>query len=540
MAQQLIKRGSQSFLLILIVTGILFFANILSARFFFRADLTENKEYTITDSTKNILSGLDDIVNVRLYFSKELPPYIANLEKQVRDILDEFRAYSGNRLHVEFIDPADDPELKSKLQRMGIPELQLTVIEKDQRQVRKAYLGMSIQFGDKNEVIPMIRNLDNLEYDLASALLKVSSTKQQILGWVGPRETDESPGGYSEFQKILNEEYMVRNLDPAALSTIPNNIEALVVPGNQMFPDRTLYAIDQYLMQNGNVIFLSDAVELNRETFSATVSRQSVAPMLEHYGIRIEPEMVLDRSNAYAAFNSGFMRFRLPYPFWPKIREEYFNDDNPAVNQLESLVLPWVSPIENLTGDNRSFTPLMTTTEYSWTAVEPFDLNPQQRFDVEQSETGKHVVGAIVQGRFTSYFKDRPVPEKPQKSDRSEEEESPEKPIEESGDISFILISNTRFINNQFSQIFPENAIFMQNIIDSLTIGDKLIGIRSRQVTSRSLDYGTTDEKRKESIKSTHRFLGTFAVPILVIVFGLSRFWVRKNRKLKMRDQSGE
>jgi gliding motility-associatede transport system auxiliary component len=114
MAQKMIKRGGQSLLVILIMVGILFFANILSARFFIRADLTENKEYTITESTKNILNSLDDIVNIHVYFSKNLPPYVANLEKQVHDILDEYHAYSGSHLRIDYIDPADDDELKTK------------------------------------------------------------------------------------------------------------------------------------------------------------------------------------------------------------------------------------------------------------------------------------------------------------------------------------------------------------------------------------------------------------------------------------------
>jgi len=101
-----------------------------------------------------------------------------------------------------------------------------------------------------------------------------------------------------------------------------------------------------------------------------------------------------------------------------------------------------------------------------------------------------------------------------------------------------VVVASSRFINNQFIQMFPENSVFFQNIIDSLTIGDKLIGIRSRKATSRELDFGTIDEKEIASIKSTHRFLGTFGVPILMIVFGLSRFWVQRNRKQQFNAQT--
>ena len=526
MARQAIKYGTQSLVLILLMAGILFFVNILSANFFTRADLTETKEFTITESTKKILSQMDDIVNIRLYFSKDLPPYLVTLENQVHDLLDEYRAYSKGNIVVEFIDPSNDPELKEKLQRLGIPELQLRVIEKDQQQIRKAYLGISIQFGDKSEVIPVIRSVENLEYDLTSALFKVTDSKDRILGWIGPARPDSAPNGYEEIQKSIEQEYMIRRLEPSNLKTIPQNIELVVVDGNQSLPDKALYAIDQYIMGGGKVVFMVDKLKLSEQGLSVEPANEDAVKLVSHYGIDLANALSLDRSNAYAAFNSGFVRFSLPYPFWPKIKPDGFNKSIPAVGQLESLVFPWVSGLEypdNLI--DRTVVSLVTSSSTSWRAVEPYDLNPQQKFDVSQADLKKDTFVVQVNGKFKSYFDGKTIPVDDSETAKKQD------PKMISPDTSIMVIANTRFVTNQFSRMFPENTLFFQNIVDSLTIGDQLIGIRSRGVTSRELDYGSTDEKKIESIKTTHRVFGTFGVPLLIIIFGLFRFSLRVQRK---------
>ncbi len=544
MARQRIKHGSQSLTIIIMMLGILFFINVLSTRFFVRADLTENKEYTITDSTKSILENLDDIVNIRFYFSKDLPSYIANLESQVRDMLDEYRAYSGGNLSVEFVDPSSDEALKEKLQRLGIPELELTVLEKDKRSTRKAYLGISIQFGDKSEVIPVIRSMENLEYDLTSALFKVTDTKERIVGWIGANEVqNEQPDGYKQMIEVFNESYLVRPLEPDKLGKIAGNMDLVLVDGSKPLPDRALYAIDQFIMNNGKVIFLTDTVNIDRQTMSATAITSRLNDLLEHYGVQVGNKLVLDRRNAYAAFNSGFVRFSVPYPFWPKITSDGFNPEVPAVSQLESLALPWVSPLHVREDESSElkYTSLVRSSKASWLEEEPYDLNPRQRFDVTTNDLTTSQLAVQVDGRFRSFFEGKEIPPDPQAGGRDGEPPVPDEVKVDSEDTSIIVLANSRFVNNQFLQMFPGNLIFMQNIADSFSIGDQLIGIRSRKATERMLDYGFSEDELAdkerdldteiEQKKTFHRVLGTVGVPIVLIVFGFTRLSTRRKRK---------
>ena len=114
-----LTRGANFFLVAALAFGVLAFVNALSYRHFFRADLTAAKKYTVSDATKKVLAGLDDIVNIKVYLSRTLPPNMAPVTDQVKDMLEEYRIHANGNLVIEYLDPADDPALQQKLQFMG-------------------------------------------------------------------------------------------------------------------------------------------------------------------------------------------------------------------------------------------------------------------------------------------------------------------------------------------------------------------------------------------------------------------------------------
>src|SRR5271169_1628798 len=110
-----------------IVIGILAVINFFSYSIFYRWDLTQNKDYSISSISKNTVANLDDVVNIKAYFSENLPSQYLNLRQEVGDILDEYSSYSKGKIKVEFIDPKDDPDTQSALEAAGIPQLQFNV-----------------------------------------------------------------------------------------------------------------------------------------------------------------------------------------------------------------------------------------------------------------------------------------------------------------------------------------------------------------------------------------------------------------------------
>ena len=108
MAAKTLKYGGNTLAFILVVLGIVALINFLSSRRFIRADLTADKRYTISQSTKKVLNRLDDIVTIDAYFSRQ-PARVAQIRQAVRDMLEEYRAFSKN-LQINFIDPASEDE----------------------------------------------------------------------------------------------------------------------------------------------------------------------------------------------------------------------------------------------------------------------------------------------------------------------------------------------------------------------------------------------------------------------------------------------
>lgn len=535
--------GANSIIIILIVLGIFAVVNFILTRpqFVRRWDLTEGKDFTISESTRKVLSELDDIVNIEAYFSKNLPPYLVGLERQVKDILDEYEAYSRGNLSVKFTDPASDPQLEQRMRFIGIPQAQVNIVEKDKSEVVNIYFGMAITYEDRKETIPVIQNVMTLEYDLTSAIVKVKRSETKTVGFLtGHSEYGEED--YEGLRMALSKQYNVVDVDISAGKRVPDDINTLIVGGPKAgLSERDKYEIDQFLMRGGRIIFLIDPIEISDRGLTATKIDTNLNDMLEHYGVRLGNSLVLDgRSRANASFSSGYVQYSMPYPFWPRITERQFAKDSPMVNQLESLVLQWTSPVELIESkvtksseedseDSDKFrgVELCRSSQYSWTKGAPFDLNPQQR---PTGALKTYPLAAAVSGKFKSFYAGKPVPE-PEEPDGETPEIDPSQETDavetilESPETQIVVVGNARFVTNRFLGQFRTNGLFFENTVDWLTLGEDLISIRSRFVTNRPL------KEISESSKLFVRIINICGASFLVIAFGLMRFIFKRRAK---------
>lgn len=545
-----LRYGSNAIIFILIILGILVLINFLSTRYFARADLTENNIYTLSQSTKKIVEELDDIVSINVYFSKE-PPRVANIRRKVRDVLDEYRAFSHGNLRIDFIDPGDDKKLKQKLRFMGIPELQVNIVEKDKQAIAKVYMGIAVLYEDKKEVLPVVQNTGNLEYDLTSAILKVSQDETKTAGFLtGHGEIDIDSKQYQPLKRELQKQYDVKkvNLEKGqnALSRQRNprrqknpnleegenaleNIDTLIVAGpKEKVSEREKYLIDQFLMRGGKGVFLIDPIKLREGSLRATPLATGLNGMLANYGVKLSNSLILDRSRANATFSGGRMRYSIPYPYWPKVIKKNFSAEHVITNQLESLVLPWVSALEitvpekgNKKGKESPIkvTRLAKTTEYGWSVQSPYNLNPQQQSSMPE-DTKQFTLAVALSGNLKSFYAGKEIP-KPQEAGGSETSTYDKERITESQKpTQIVVVGNSGFMRHP-----GDNQTFFQNIVDWMTLGDKLIGIRSHTVTDRPL------QELSSGGKTFVKFLGTFVIPIIVVIAGLLRLYLKRRAK---------
>jgi ABC-type uncharacterized transport system involved in gliding motility auxiliary subunit len=386
----------------LLFIGVVFLLNGLFINIPLRIDLTQEKLYTLSPSTKKILSNLKDIVRIKVYFSSKLPPDLITLREQIKDLLDEYRAYSHGNILYEFVDPLKNPRLQGEVARLGIPPVQLNVFEKDKLEVIKGYLGMAFYYGDKTEVIPVVQDASNLEYEITSRILKVVSNKSKTVGFILPEDKDLDTD-YSTLKREVEKEYQIKKIEPGKDI---KDIDVLVVVDGYNLGLDSLAKIDDYINSGGKAIFLEDGVVIDKY-LHASSNQAKILKMLKRYGIFVTRDLVLDISNEIAPFARGMIRFLVKYPFWVKITRQGFNHKLPPVSRLESLVLPWPSSLEpDTTLKDVKFEVLAKTTPYAWDQKLFFYLNPSSIPNPRKNERKQFILAVLASGSFKRFTGD--------------------------------------------------------------------------------------------------------------------------------------
>ena len=591
--QRAVKYGLNAGLLVLIVAGILIAANVISARVFTRVDLTEGKEFTVSDSSKEILRRLDDVVNVKVFFSEKLPPQLTTLKQSVADVLKEYEVSSRGNVRVRFIDPGESEDLRQQAQAMGIPQLQMNLLEKDQYQVTNVFLGIGIQYGDKTEAIPVIQDLNTFEYDMTSAIVKLTQDEERSIGVLAGYGSRDLNTDLTGLNQILGRIFQIRSVNlNDGQTAVPEDIDALVVAGPKNVPDRVKYQLDQYVMRGGKVLFLIDPIQLNQQAgLTAMPANSGLGDLLGFYGAEIRSALVVEtqQASAMASFSQGFLSYVTPYPFWPKVSSAIYRDAlnprNPITSDLESVTFTWAAPVDvtvalaegetdepnDGTGDaaegtgantdgtdaasdgeadgeadsaaagdsvappqpNVHATVLARTTEVARLQTGRYDLSPQNPLFQTRpmpGETESYPLAVALTGRFQSFYSDKPVPPIPSADPEAPASATDEQPELVSPETQMLVVGNSHFITDQSLQMFPENILFLQNAIDWMTLGDELIAIRSRGATERPI------RELSDGQKSAVRYFNIFGVAALVVVFGLVRNYARKKSRERLAE----
>ncbi len=505
---------------------ILLMVNYISARNFFRADITEDKAFAVSKATKDIVKGLDDLITIKVFFSKKLPPNAQPLAREVRDMLSEYDAYSSN-LRVEYIDPAESEETEQEVQMLGIPPVEMNFVEKDQMQVQRGYLGIGVFFADRKEILPVVQDVSNLEYELTSAIKKVSSGEVKKVGFLtghGEHSIEQGygqqeGGDYLNVRQALEKNYEVETVDISSGEPI-TGIDTLIVAGPKTaLSDRDKFEIDQFIMNGGQAIFLIDTLEID-QTMQVTPIDSGMSEMLASYGIRPRTDLVQDpASNEMVRFTKGMVSFFSSYPLWPKIVKGGFSS-NPIVSKLEAMTMPWSSSVEEVAHSDIDVEVLAKTTPYATRQKDNFVIDPSQQ--PAGADKGQIAMAALAKGKFKSFFSGKQVPALSEDDPKTEGREVKEQDDEEG---QIIVIADSDLIADGQLNRSEENIVFFMNAVDYLTLGSDLIGIRSKQTTDRPLKE--ISEAGKDFVKG----INIIGIPLIVILFGIGRAWIRRRDK---------
>ena len=532
MVNRQIKYGGNTLAFVAIIFGILVLINFLSTRRFIRADLTEDKRYTISKATKNVLDTLDDIVTITAYFSTT-PAEVAQIRRDVRDVLDEYNAFS-KKLQIDYVNPADfDDGQKQELRFKGIPEVQINVVKKDKAEIANVYMGISIGYSGKEEILPVVRSTANLEYELTSTILKVTTKEAKTVGFLtGHGEFDVNAQNHQQFRQLLDKnaqgQYNLTSVSLQDGKAVDDTVATLVIAGvTQPLTEREKYEIDQFIMRGGRSVFLVDPIQLQPGTLQAAPLSTGLNDLLEHYGVKLGNNLLLDRRfHDTARFQQGFMTVIQPYPYFIKIVKPNFSTENTITNQLEAVTLPWTSSLEIAAKEGITATPLAKTSEFGQSIQGYYNLMPNS--PIPDAELQPYTVAAALEGHFKSFYADKEIPpvattpdaEKSETSSPGQDAETPTT-ITESEQTQIVVVGTAQFL----TQLRPDGVNFFLNTVDWLTLGDALIGIRSHAITDRPL------REVSEIEKNFIRYLCIIGIPLLVVIFGLFRYILKKRAK---------
>lgn len=511
-------KRNQAILRALLVLGILIVVNIISVRLFGRLDLTKQKVYTLSDASKKLVRALDDRVTVRAYFTEDLPSPYNNNRRAVLDILNEYRAYAGGNLQYEFINPEGEKGEQDTRQQ-GIPPVDVQVVKEDKFEVKRAYLGLVMLYEDRKETLPVIQNLSSLEYDISSALKRLTTRHKKRVGYtMGHDETDLS--SMKQAHQTLSAQYDLVPVNLGTGESVPSDVAALLVIAPQKkFNDSSKYQIDQYIMRGGRVAFLLNRVNANLQTQSGQLVDVGIDDQLAQYGTRVNADLVRDvqcTNVSVVRQQMGFtMQSQIPFPYMPAASN--FNTANMIVKDLQSVIFYFVSSVDTNLASAKGLKAqvLVQSSKRSGRLTGLFVIDPFHRYTAEELAESGIPFATVVEGSFKSFYADKQPPAGIVTS---------ASPMNASPETRIVVVGDGDFMKDEVARN-PGNIAFFANIVDYLADDAGLITIRSKNVAMPPL------EQISDGTKKTLKYGNLLLPPLAVIGYGLLRWRMRLARK---------
>ena len=563
--QNIIQLGLLLILVILV--------NIISHFVFHRFDLTEEKRFTLTETTENFLKDMEDIIFVTIYLDGEnMPAGFRRLQKATIELMDEFKIHGGTNVEYEFLNPSESPDTETRqeiyrqLASDGLQYFNVTVNQDDgttstmpifasamvSYRTHGQQLDRPVNFfqgSSSNRIDDEIINraIENLEYEFSSAMRVVSRSMVPRVGMITGHDELTEMESYSLFN-ALSTFYRVDYVEiDGKLDALIDYSAIIVADPKSNYSDQDKFIIDQFVMRGGRVLWLVDAVKLDMNALADSSQVMShgngvrLYDILYNYGVKYNNTVVLDLQCIQLPINiaredqpAQFQNF--PFFHLPLISA---NQEHAITRNLNMIMTEMVSPLDTV-GEKTEIKKeiLLTTSEYSAIRRQPVRVAMDQL--TLQPELSKfpmrHLpIAVLVEGNFTSLYKNRISDQWAENEfyDILEESSAPSKMIMiGDGDIARNPISYSsgspqpmalgfeRYSNRLYS-----NKDFLLNCMNYLLDDEGVMGVRSREVQLRLMDYEQITEK-----KMKWKLINLIAPISLIFVFGIVYVIVRKKK----------
>jgi len=537
--------------------------NYIAQQWHSRIDLTQDKRYTLSETTRKTLSQIQQPLVIDVLLKGNIPTEFKKLQTEAVQLLEEYTA-ANDHLIVNFVNPLEDePNADAAIQNLinnGLQPLQIAQTEAGKSSVEYIFPWAVISDGKRVEKVRLFidklgttdqervqNSVQRLEYNLTDALHKFTVKKQKKIAILRSNGTLEDVYLY-DFLKTAREYYFIA---PFTLDSVATNAEKtlkdlekfdllLVAKPTSPFSDEQKQVIDQYIMNGGRVLWLIDQVNVSLEDMYKTGGVTMAMPldlnltdMFFQYGFRLNYTLINDLyfSEIVVATGDGSQSryMNIPWVYNPMV----LSSNNHLINSnLDAVRLQFANGIDTLKNEVKK-TVLLSSSPFSKADGTPREINLRidpKAMNKELYKKGNIPLAVLLEGEFKSMYKDRVRPLE----------------LKENATLSrptkMIVVSDGDIIKNDFdsqhkmplelgfdrwTSKYYDNKAFLQNAMNYLLDDTEFLTLRNKKVQLAFLDK----EKVAESAKAWQIKVFLYPLLVLVIVILLSGYFYRKKNK---------
>jgi gliding-associated putative ABC transporter substrate-binding component GldG len=483
--------------------------SVVSGLKFFRLDLTTEKKFTLSGSSRQIMRNLDEVLLVRIYLDGDLPSEFVNFRKSIRELMDEYRAYAGEMLQYEFVNLYDEPDesvrnrMIGELYERGLNVTNIQVRDREGGTSTKIIFpgamityrgyGMPVNLLKNNPAVSHEVNLNNsiqtLEYEFTRAIHSLTLEEVPRIAFTEGHGELDSLQTHSLMNELKNFFQVDRGYINGNLEALMNYKALIIAKPLRRFSEADKFAIDQYIMQGGKVLFFLDPVNpfadsLTGGTTVALARQVGIEDLLFKYGLRINYNLVEDMQCNLVPVNTApageQARFTMmPWAYYPLLTGPQSHPVTRGINYVSSEFASSMDTLES--GEDRKVTVLLATSGASRKRDVPLYISMEEimvKPDPALFSASGLPVGILLEGSFDSFYKNYPVPEGVRVGDRELRKESIPTSVFVAGD-GDIPANEVRFEEGEFRaqplgydrytrQTFG-NSEFLMNVVNYMT-----------------------------------------------------------------------
>jgi ABC-2 type transport system permease protein len=562
---------------------------------------TDGLEYQLTATIQklnnkiSVLHGLDKKINVTMYLSESLnkiAPLIRlnqlpQLAPAVIKTIEKINTQTLGMVNFTRAETTDKEQINALAQEHNLMVLSWPAVPEQNISEGFGAAGLIIDYNDQTTTLPLIRTVEipiigttyqmvnpaDLEDKMMSVIEKMIGINKDIgvlqshgalslLPDQAARMQGRPDNSLNAFNLLVSKRYTIKPID-LKKGPIPDGLNCLVIPRPlEKFSDYELFQIDQALMKGTNIAFFSDSFN------QIMPPRRGIPPiytpidtgfekLLNHYGVSITKAYVLDKQCYKANVPPEMGGGEQDIYYYPLLKNDQINTEPEFMHNLKGLVAGQISPLElikeNIDTEKITAVNLLTSSDRSWLMKDNINLNPVMIHPPKNDDAfDSYAMAYVLSGQFTSFFKDKPVPEKtedkPDDAKETSTEDVKKTPLKEERNqplppvtaenikvatgkpARLLVLASSQMI--QDTMVDPDgrtmNATFILNAIDHLNNEDQIASLRAKQQTLNPI------EETSAALRAAYKAFNIIGLPLLVVLFGLGVLAKRTARKKKL------